>query len=97
VTPPHRHYIQKVNIVNKMLWDKDSLVINSHKKVVYFSFYLNLKRVRFFAGPCIKIKIYRTITLPFAYVWVWNLVAHIEGSIYVEGVREYGVEKDNLS
>jgi hypothetical protein len=23
-TPPHRHYIQEVNIVIKMLWDKDN-------------------------------------------------------------------------
>jgi hypothetical protein len=32
------------------------LVINLHKKIVYFSFYFNLKIVRFFsfAGPCIK-------------------------------------------
>ena len=47
-TPPHRHYIQEVNIIIKMLWDKDILVINSRKKTVYFSFYCNLKTVRFF-------------------------------------------------
>jgi hypothetical protein len=23
-TPPHRHYIQEVNVVIKMLWDKDN-------------------------------------------------------------------------
>jgi len=43
-TPPHRHYIQEVNIVIKMLWDKD----NFSNKLSYFSFYCNLKIVRFF-------------------------------------------------
>ena len=23
-TPPHRHYIQEVNVVIKMIWDKDN-------------------------------------------------------------------------
>jgi hypothetical protein len=27
----------------------------------------------------VKIKIYRTIILPCCFIWVWNLVAHIEG------------------
>jgi len=27
----------------------------------------------------LKVKIYRTIILPMCFVWVWNLVAHIEG------------------
>ena len=47
-TPPHRHYIQEVNIVIKMPWDKDNLVINSCKKIVYFSFYFNLKIIKDF-------------------------------------------------
>ena len=45
--PPHRHFIQEVNIVIKMLWDKIILVINSHKKIAHFSSYFNLKIVRF--------------------------------------------------
>jgi hypothetical protein len=47
-TPPCRHYIQEVNVVIKMLSVKDNLVINLHKKIVYFSFYFNLKIIRFF-------------------------------------------------
>ena len=37
-TPPHRHYIQEVNIVIKMLWDKDNFRINSRKKKYTFHF-----------------------------------------------------------
>ena len=46
--PPYRHYIQKVNIVIKCSEIKIILVISSHKKMVYFSFYLNLKIIGFF-------------------------------------------------
>ena len=54
-TPPHRHYIQEVNVVIKMLWDKDKfLVINLRKKTVCFSFYFNLKIVRFFSRTLYK-------------------------------------------
>jgi len=37
-----------VNVVIKCFELKIILVINSPKKIVYFSFYLNLKIVRFF-------------------------------------------------
>jgi hypothetical protein len=47
-TPPHRHYIKEVNVAIKILWVKDYLVINLRIKIVYFSFYFNLKIVRFF-------------------------------------------------
>ena len=50
-TPPHRHYIQGVNIVIIMLWDRDKFGGNSRKKTVHFPFYWNLKIVRFF---CLK-------------------------------------------
>ena len=39
----------------------------------------------------LKIKIYRTIILPVNFVWVWNLVADIEGGKEAEGVWEHGV------
>ena len=47
--PTHRHYIREVNIVIKMLWDKDIILAkNSCNKIVYISFYFNLKIARFF-------------------------------------------------
>jgi hypothetical protein len=47
-TPLHRHCIQEMNVVIKMLWVKEILVINLSKETVIFSFYCNLKIVRFF-------------------------------------------------
>ena len=47
-TPLHRHYIQEVNVVIKMLWVKDNINNKFEKKVVCFSFCFNLKIVRFF-------------------------------------------------
>jgi hypothetical protein len=46
-----------VNIVIKIFEIKIILVINSHKKTVYFSFYFNLKIIRFFCQT-----LYRTPT-----------------------------------
>jgi hypothetical protein len=47
-TPPHKHYIQEVNVVIKMLSVKDNFVINLRKRLVHFSFNFNLKFVRFY-------------------------------------------------
>jgi hypothetical protein len=30
------------------------------------------------------------------FLWVWNLVAHNEGEIHADGVREEGTEEDIL-
>ena len=43
----------------------------------------------------LKIKIYRTIILSF--VWVWNLVADIEGGMQAEGVWKWGAEENILA
>jgi len=47
-TPPHRHYIQEVNILIKCFQIKIILVINSRNKTVHFWFYCDLKIVRVF-------------------------------------------------
>jgi len=47
-TPPHRHSIQEVNIVIKMLSDKDNFSNKFTLKDSILSFYSNLKIVRFF-------------------------------------------------
>jgi len=53
-TPSHRHYIQEVNIVIKMLWDKDNFSNKFTLRIVYFSFYCNLKIIRFFCRTLYK-------------------------------------------
>jgi hypothetical protein len=47
-TPPHRHYIEEVNVVIKCFELKIIFVINSCKKIVYSSFNFNVNLIRSF-------------------------------------------------
>jgi hypothetical protein len=45
----------------------------------------------------VKINIYRTIILP-VFVWVWNLVAHIEGGTRLRVLRRiFGPKRDEVT
>ena len=66
-TPPHRHYIQEVNIVIKMFSDKDNFSNKFTLNDSIFSFYCNLKIIRFFCR-----------TLYSLWITEWSLVYHHE-------------------
>jgi hypothetical protein len=65
-TPPHRHYIQKMNIAIKFFEINLTLAINSLKKIGHFSFYIYLKIVRYFCRT-LYIHIY-------IYIYIYLLV-----------------------
>jgi hypothetical protein len=57
-----------------MPWDKDNLVINSCKKIVYFSFYFNLKIIRGFRRTLYNIH------LLYFNISIYNLILSSFGS-----------------
>ena len=83
--------VEEFKYMGTALTDQNSIQeeIKSRLKLGNVCYYLmqNLLSSRLLSKN-LKIKIYRTIILPVVFLWLWNLVADIEGGTQAEGVWE---------